>query len=268
MRLWVNANWRCHVIYTPLSLQQFAARVHQTLKISIHTGQERDFKHKHRETAQKIAFTSPPPPPPLPPLDCVCVCTQSQKVAAIFLNNRFGSKKKKISFINIYFLRRRPPPAVQLGFRYLKSNLSISGHQTIPKCQWRISLWLAPTIRDTFWCPRTLSSSFRSDRRQREWEAGWERGRERKVGGGGSSRRGPDETPSGRTPTSCQLSPPVARDAPHSSAAIKGCLPTSAPWVGCQPDESQASLLTKRGGSREPLNHSATRRSDAQIGLR
>lgn len=40
---------------------------------------------------------------------------------------------------------------------------------------------------------------------------------------------------------------PVAQDDPHSSAAIKGCLPTGAPLVGCQLDESLASLLTKRG---------------------
>lgn len=51
---------------------------------------------------------------------------------------------------------------------------------------------------------------------------------------------------------------PVAKDAPHSSAAIKGCLPTSTPWVGCQLDESLASLLTKRGESRKLLNHSTS----------
>lgn len=120
-------------------------------------------------------------------------------------------------------------PAVQFSIRHLKSNLSISGHQTNSKCQWWISLrdawqsgillmYQTPLIfilcdlrwRVCCYCPIVCR------------EAGLQRG----------WRQGPDETPSGRTPHPANSHPSGSGCSPLISSHQR--VPAhQPPWVGC-----------------------------------
>lgn len=154
----LNADFRWHIIYTLMSLRGVCSSLQQqTLRISANTG--------------KLQWKLAPPPPSHLESVCMHVC--------VYAITEGGSIKKKKESLSSTSLSSGDctPPVVQLGFRYLKSNLSSSGHQTIPKCQWWISLWVALTIRGTFWCSRILSSPFyslmregESERERKRWE--------------------------------------------------------------------------------------------------
>lgn len=139
-------------------------------------------------------------------------------------------------------------PAAQFSVRHLKSNLSISGHQTNSKCQWWMSLWDAwqsgkllksQTPLIFIWC----------DLRWRVccWSVLLCAGKlVCRVGrDGGGDRLGTDETPSGQTPHPANSHPSGSGRSPLISSHQRVPAHYGAPWVGCQLDESPASLLTK-----------------------
>lgn len=139
----------------------------------------------------------------------------------------------------------------------MKSNLSISGHQTNSKCQWWISVWDAGQsgILLMYQTPHLHLVSFEIESLMLVFSIVWVELVFRGGAGRGQMRPHLDR------PHTPPILTPVVWDAPHSSAAIKGRLPTSAPWVGCQLEEFLALLPTKGGDSREVLNHSTTRGS-------
>lgn len=147
-------------------------------------------------------------------------------------------------------------PAVQFSFKHLKSNLSFSGHQTISKCQWWISIWDAwqsgvllmyhiplfliwSLLR--FWvccCSVPLCETIAD--LQREGEEAWARWE-----------------PIWTDPTSCQLSPQWLGTLPTHQQPSKGACPPAHPkWAASSMSPSPHYWQKKRQKQGAPQSSS------------